>query len=167
MSEPTITISHNFKEDALEIRTVKGGVPMICSIPRHLTDDTENIHKMMLQSGFSEYEAMYLLRSPLRAGTANNDINTLYTTDSRYRVGYNDPRQYQNAYKVRKSFPRSEQDMDAIMIRRVNARLRLKQQKHWRHLRVAGIAVAAGWLFPVLCAIIARTWTACLFWIAS
>lgn len=166
MSEPTITISHNFKEDTLEVRTVKGGVPMICSIPRHLTNDTESIHKMMLQSGFSEYEAMHLLRSPLRAGAANNDINTLYTTDHRYRVGYNQG-QYQNTYKVRNSFPRSEQDKDAIMIRRVNARLRLKQERRWRHLRVAGIAVAAGWLFPVLCAIIARTWTACLFWIAS
>lgn len=163
MSEPTITISHIFKDDTLEIRTVKGGVPMICSIPRHLTDDTESIHKMMLQSGFSEYEAMYLLRSPLRAGTAGNDIDTLYG----YQVGYSNPRQYQNAYKVRSSFPRSEQDKDAIMMRRVNARLRLKQEKHWRHIRVAGIAVAAGWLFPVLCAIIARTWTACLFWIAS
>lgn len=113
--------------------------------------------------GLNEYEIARLTGSILRPSTAMNDCNTLYG----YQIGYSDPRQHQNAYKVRSSFPRSEQDKDAIMIRRVNARLRLKQQKHWRHLRVAGIAVAAGWLFPVLCAIIARTWTACLFWIAS
>lgn len=102
-------------------------------------------------------------RSILRNSTADNDINTLYGINSRYRAGY----AATNAYRAPKVFPRSEQDKDAIMIRRVNARLRLKQQKHWRRLKVAGIAVAAGWLFPVLCAIIARTWTACMFWIAS
>lgn len=166
MSEPTITISRNFKDDTLEIRTIKDGVPMICSIPRHLTDDSANIHKMMLQSGFSEYEAMYLLRSPLRAETANNDINTLYTTDHRYRVGYNQG-QYQNAYKVRNSFPRSEQDKDAIMIRRVNARLRLAQQKHIQRLRHIGIITAVVVFAPMVVAAVLRMWGFALAWIAS
>lgn len=105
-----------------------------------------------------------LLRSPLRAGTADNDINTF---NMPYRASWCDPRAATNAYKPPKPFPRSEQEMDEIMIRRVNARLRLKQEKRWRHLKIAGIALAAGWLFPVLCAVIARTWYLALAWIAS
>lgn len=111
------------------------------------------------------------------------DVNQVpYKMTNRYYVGFTDPRQLcastadndinylygaQNAYGFHKKFPRSEEDMDAIMIRRVNARLRLKQEKlerHWKHVAiVVGVTVFA----PLAIAAVLRMWGFALAWIAS
>lgn len=105
--------------------------------------------------------------SILRAGTADNDINA-YAGSERYRVGFTDPRiQALNAYRRPKPFPRNEQELDAIMIRRVNARLQLQQDKvirHWKRLAVVAGAVVFA---PILIAAVLRMWGFALAWIAS
>lgn len=109
----------------------------------------------------------------LRAGTSDNDINALYYAETdRYRAGFTDPRiqalaGMQNAYRRPKPFPRSEQELDAIMIRRVNARLQLQQNKiirHWKHVAVVSAAVIFA---PLVIAAVLRMWGFALAWIAS
>ena len=101
----------------------------------------------------------------LRAGTADNDINinTLYG----HRALYNQNAAATNAYLVRQSFPRSEQDMDAIMIRRVNARLQLKQEKYRRHLWHLGIGALVVIFAPLAFTAVMRMWWGCMAWMAS
>jgi hypothetical protein len=92
--------------------------------------------------------------SILRASTADNDINTIM-------------RGLQNAYPQPKKFPRSEGDMDAIMIRRVHARQQLAQERivrhRWRVAAVAGAVIFA----PLAVAAVLRMWGFALAWIAS
>lgn len=116
-------------------------------------------------------------------GCSEDTVNQMYKATDRYRLGFTDPLQLrastvdndinyrygaQNAYGFkRKKFPKSEQELDDIMMRRVNARLRLQQEKiirHWKHVAiVAGIVVFA----PLVIAAVLRMWGFCLAWIAS
>lgn len=64
----------------------------------------------------------------------------------------------QNAYVPPPKFPRSEAELDSIMLRRYGARKAIKH-KHWMH--VAGIVIAA----PVVLSIIVKVWTWAALWI--
>lgn len=137
MTEGTQTIEHDLEKDQVIIRTINDGV----------------LHSEII-------DRRYL------AGSVDNNINTLYRSTARYGLGLTDPRQYQNAYKPKK-FPRSEGDMDAIMLRRVNARQQLAQEKivrHWKHVAiVSGVVIFS----PLLVAAVLRMWGFALAWIAS
>lgn len=152
MSE--VTLQHDFDSDSIVI--TKDG-------------KSAKVPRSMVSSQTYEQACRDSMRM---VGCSEHDINLMYRATDRYRIGFgNDPRNYtygaQNAYGFHKKFPRSEQDMDAIMIRRVNARLRLKQEKlerHWKHIAiVAGVMVFA----PLVIAIVLRMWNFSLAWIAS
>jgi hypothetical protein len=164
-----VEIQHNFAKDTIEIRRVVDGVPMVASIPRNLASNELILPEAAIKDGLykvglNEYEVMQLTQSVLRPSTAPNNINSLYGVASRYGVGYCDPR---NAYKPPPRFPRSQEELDRIMMRRVNARLQLQQEKalrHWKHVAIAaGVIVMA----PLVVAAILRMWGFALAWIAT
>lgn len=117
--------------------------------------------------------------SMLQVGCSENDINQMYRATDGYRVGFTNPRNYtygpDDLYgfkpvradgKISK-FPRSEEEMDAIMIRRINARLRLQREREIRRLKHAAIWFVAIVFLPPLVTTVLRLWWACLAWIAS
>lgn len=145
--EPTITVQHNFEKDTIDVTKDYKTV----SIPRSLA------------SAEACYMAQY--KAMQQVGCSEDDISLWQPWVQQLRgLGA-----AQNAYPYcsRKVFPRNTQELDEIMMRRVNARLQLKQEKFWRHMKIAAISVAAAWLFPVLVAAILRTWGACAAWVAS
>jgi hypothetical protein len=64
-------------------------------------------------------------------------------------------------------FPRSEQEQDDIMLRRVHARERLEKERITRRWAHAAIIAAVVILAPVVVAVVLRLWGASLAWIAS
>lgn len=71
-----------------------------------------------------------------------------------------------NAYQYKK-FPRTEMELDNIMMRRINARLQLQQEKitrHWKHVAIVAAAVVFA---PLVVAAILRMWGFALAWIAT
>lgn len=107
--------------------------------------------------------------SMLRVGCSENDINRMYRLTDRYRVGFTDPGNYGYGlpYTYGFKFKRNEEEMDAIMIRRVNARLRLQQEKLMRHWKHVSIVVSIVVFSPLVIAAILRMWGFALAWIAS
>lgn len=140
-SQAPVNIQHNFENDTLEIR--KGD--QLASIPRHLA------------SNAAYQQALF--------GCSENDINKVLINQhaalGNYMYGA------QNAYGFKKKFPRNEQEMDTIMLRRVNARLQLKQEKitrHWKHVAIGTVVVIFA---PLVIAAVLRMWGFAMAWIAA
>jgi hypothetical protein len=112
-------------------------------------------------------------KSILRPGTCDNDINRISMIHpfgwSEYGASLQNAAAQNMPYRamMRKRFPRSEQELDAIMMRRVNARLQLQQDKifrHWKHVAIGALVVVFA---PLIVAAVLRLWGASLAWIAS
>lgn len=160
--EATVEIAHNFANDTIEIRHRNNdGFPMVASIPRNLVGDGVELwaaRDALQRAGVSQEVQMQILKSRLRTGTADNDINHLW--------GF-----YRNPMQIitppPKRFPRNEQELDTIMLRRVNARLFLAQDKRIRHYKRVGVGAAAVVFAPLVIAAVLRMWGFALAWIAS
>jgi len=89
-----------------------------------------------------------------------------------YQHGYGatDPRAFSNAIcspVFVPKFPRSKERLDEIMMRRVNARLRLKQEqmiRHWKHVAIGAVVVVFA---PVLVVAVLRMWGLAMAWLAA
>ena len=114
-----------------------------------------------------QYEAYYELGRQgalLRPGTCYNDINEIRMINP---FGWSDYGNARYRATMPKRFPRREEELDAIMIRRVNARLQLQQEKifrHWKHVAIVALVVVFA---PLIVAAVLRLWGASLAWIAS
>jgi hypothetical protein len=151
-----ISVHHNIAADTVEIRRMVNGVPMVASIRRDRVNDAtmrKGVEGGLREVGMNEYEIQRLLIPIRRPGVSDNKVNTLIHPHS--------------GYKPPPPFPRSEATQDDIMIRRVNARLKLAHERKLRHYRHVGIGLAAAFVLPWLAAIFIRSWGFCMAWIAS
>jgi hypothetical protein len=64
-------------------------------------------------------------------------------------------------------FLRTEEELDAIMMRRVNARLRLQQDKYKRHLIQVGIGAGVVIVAPMFIVGVIRWWNLAALWLVS
>lgn len=170
MNEPSIQIQQDLANDALIVeKTDEHGIKTRRSIPRHEIGHLDP----------------YVLYQRMRASTADNDTNMLhgmraaqnvaYQADERYRYGA------QNAYGFRRKpavFPRTNTEMDEVMIRRVQAREQLAREraiqvardlleKRQKHLKHAAVVAAIVVFSPLVIAAVLRMWGFALAWIAS
>jgi hypothetical protein len=152
-----VLVTHNFETDSIDIRKSNPGVaPTVVSVPRYLMREDVNmdvVRQQMIASGFSPQEARQLMHSPLRVGTMHNDIN------------YGNA--MQNQQYRQKTFPRSEQTQDAVMLRRVNARIKIAQDKRNRHYLRVGIYALIATFAPLVVVAILRMWGFAMAWLAS
>lgn len=91
--------------------------------------------------------------------------NSLYRMGNHWRAGIANP--YQNAIVQRKTFPRSEQTQDGVMIRRVNLRNKYANEKRQRHVIHAVVGAAVVVFAPLVIVGILRMWGMALAWLAS
>lgn len=146
MSE--LLIEHDYASDQIRLR--KDG-KVVC-VPRGLVLDEVHEHatrQALSMVGCDPYQIEKLVRSTVRYGTSMNNINNMWCN------------------KQPRTFPRTEQQKDNIMIRRVNARLRLQQEKTLRHWKHVGIATAVVIFAPIFVAAVLRMWGFALAWIAA
>jgi hypothetical protein len=145
--DPPVCIEQDFEHDAYRIK--RGDKTAL--IPKYLAAPDMQwraVRDALTMVGMNPFEVERFMKSQPRPGTCYNDVN-------RYRA------------TAPKRFPRSEEELDAIMIRRVNARLQLQQEKifrHWKHVAIGALVVVFA---PLIVAAVLRLWGASLAWIAA
>lgn len=166
-----VQVQQDFMANEMVIK--KG--PMVVRIPPWSGSGVSELGAALERVGCGTFEQGHMLRSVLRTGTRQNDINTLYgfgftNPQSLYANQIAVAQMQQNAacnMRYQPKFPRSEQELDAIMMRRVNARLQLQQDKifrHWKHIVIGtGIVIVA----PMVIVAIFRFWGLALSWLAA
>jgi hypothetical protein len=164
--DPPVCIEQDFEHDAYRIKC--GDKTAL--IPKYLAAPDMQwraVRDALTMVGMNPFEVERFMKSHLRPGTCYNDINTIYGAGMLNPFGW---KEYGNAaYRATmpKRFPRSDKELDAIMMRRVNARLQLQQEKIFRHWKHVGIVALVVVFAPLIVAAVLRLWGASLAWIAA
>jgi len=168
VDDPPVCIEQDLEHDAYRIK--RGDKTAL--IPKYLAAPDMQwraVRDALTMVGMSPFEVERFMKSPLRPGTCYNDINPMTSMWSDYGAALQNAAAQNMPYRATmpKRFPRSEQELDAIMMRRLNARLQLQQEKifrHWKHVAIGALVVVFA---PLIVAAVLRLWGASLAWIAS